>query len=65
MTDPTACAHTDLLSPLPGSALRICATCGASLVDENGTIRLATAADTTTLTAAELQTLRAARKRTR
>jgi hypothetical protein len=49
----------------------ICAnpTCGASLVEESGregdTVRRATAADTETLTAAELQTLRKARKRTR
>lgn len=50
----------------------ICAnpTCGASLVDmADGTIprlvRRATAADTTTLSDAALQTLRAARKRTR
>lgn len=50
----------------------ICAnpSCGASLVDmADGTIprlvRRATAADTTTLSDAELQTLRTARKRTR
>lgn len=40
--------------------------CGASFVIEaGGRTRLATAADTTTLSDAELQTLRQARKRTR
>jgi hypothetical protein len=49
-------------------AILICAnpSCGASLVtDADAGVRRATAADTTALSAAELQALRTARKRTR
>jgi hypothetical protein len=48
-------------------AILICANpaCGASLVEGDGVVSRAVAADTTALSAAELQTLRAARKRTR
>jgi len=47
--------------------LVVCAHCGASLVvtEADGTVRRATAADTTVLSAADLQILRLARKRTR
>lgn len=45
----------------------ICAnpSCGASLVDEGGTVRRAIADDVTSLPAADLDRLRQARKRTR
>lgn len=48
-------------------ALAVCAHCGASLVvtEADGTVRRATAADTTGLSAADLDTLRKARGRTR
>jgi hypothetical protein len=46
-------------------AIAVCAFCGASLHVEDGGSRRATAADTTSLTAAELQTLRTSRKRSR
>jgi hypothetical protein len=48
------------------ASIAVCANCGASLVvraDE--TVRVATGADTTALSAADLQTLRKARGRTR
>lgn len=62
-----ACGHTMQQPAAQVGSVLICAnqTCGASLVDEGGLIRRATAADTTTLSDAELQTLRQARKRTR
>jgi hypothetical protein len=44
----------------------VCSNCGASsVIEESGTVRRATAADTTVLTAAELQTLRKSRGRVR
>jgi hypothetical protein len=42
-------------------AIAVCGSCGASLVLDDTGVRLATAADTTTLPAADLQTLRKAR----
>lgn len=61
-----ACGHT---MPAPAAqigAVGICPACGGSFVIEaDGTTRRATAADTTALTPAELQTLRKARGRTR
>jgi hypothetical protein len=47
-------------------ALAVCAHCGGSFVIlEDGTARRATGADTLHLSAADLETLRKARKRTR
>lgn len=46
-------------------SVAVCDNCGASVVIEDEGIRRATRADTTTLNAEELQTLRKARNRTR
>lgn len=43
--------------------IAVCGSCGASLVVSEDGVRLATAADTTTLRPSDLQTLRTARGR--
>lgn len=46
------------------ATIAVCAACGASLhVDQDGSVRRATAAETTELSDADLQTLRTARGR--
>lgn len=59
--------HDDMQAPAAQiGAIGVCPNCGASLViGPDGDTRRATAADTTALSAEDLQTLRKARKRTR
>lgn len=63
--DPLTCAvcgHTMEEPAARVDAIAVCPACGGSFViDADGTTRRTTAADTTTLDAAALQTLRTAR----
>jgi NAD-dependent SIR2 family protein deacetylase len=63
MTCPV-CGHTFREPAAQIGTVLVCPACGSSLhADDDGTVRPATAAETTALSAADLQTLRTARGR--
>lgn len=60
------CGHTMHTPAAQVGAVAVCAACGASfVVNDDGVSRRATGADTTALSAADLQILRTSRRRTR
>jgi hypothetical protein len=63
MPDPISCpvCHTTGAPAAAIATLVVCAACGASLLVDDTGVRRATAADTTALSPADLQTLRMAR----
>ena len=66
VTRPMTCPRCQQPFTSPAAQVReigVCPHCGASFVVEGERLRLATAADSTILTAAELDTLKKARNR--